>query len=83
MNKEYRIIYYVDKRYNNVERYIIVPGTWRDAQNMIDYLKSKPDLFENISRYYNVDGWVIQKVNDQLHLKPQYLKSLSKRDYWR
>lgn len=79
---EYRIIYFADKRYNSKERYIIVMGTWKDAQNMIDNLNSQSESFENVSRYHVIDEWVVQNIKGQLYLKPQYRESIAKRNYW-
>jgi len=83
-NTEYRIIYYKDKRYNNVDRYVIVPGTWKDAQKVINYLESRPENFSDVSKYFNIDEWVVmQSTGKKLFLKPQYAKTIARRDYWK
>lgn len=83
-NKEYRIIFYKDKRYNMIDRYVIVGGKFTDAIAMVDSLK-KSDFAADVSNYTTVNG---QYVWDQSHYskRPIRFKSgyqeMGQRKFW-
>lgn len=66
-SKNYRIIYFNDKRYGNTERYVIVEGKFTDALKMIEWLKNT-DFAENVSRYYPIDRQYIMTFANNLKL---------------
>lgn len=81
---EYRVIFYFDNRYQ-MERYIIVSGTWEDAVAMVSSLKTS-GFATNVSNYYAVDSFYITDRSEGSHLpiafKPER-REMSKREFWK
>lgn len=81
MNKEYRIIYFKDNRYGNIERYVIVSGSYVDAIKEIEYLKST-NFAAEVSRYYPINRqFVMDFQTREPRLKPAY-RDLSHEKFW-
>lgn len=81
MEKEYRIIFYFDSRYNT-DRYVVVGGNFVDANNMIKSLEKLP-FASNVSRYWVVDRQFVNTLDKEkiLKLKTTY-RDLGNRSYW-
>lgn len=80
MRKEYRIIYYKDKRYNMFERYVIVGGPYIEALKEIKALKES-DFAAEVSDYHTISYNYVMDLNHKISLKPMY-RDLSKREFW-
>ena len=82
MNKEYRVIFYKDNRYNNVERYYIVEGKFNAALEMIKELKNM-DFITYVSDYFTVNRQYVldNGLGNAIKFKPMY-KDMANEKFW-
>lgn len=82
MNKEYRVIFYKDNRYNNVERYYIVEGKFNAALEMINELKNM-DFTTYVSDYFTVNRQYVldNGLGKEIKFKPMY-KDMATEKFW-
>jgi hypothetical protein len=68
----YRIIFFKDSRYGNIERYTLVKGTYLDALAEIKRLETL-EFVTYVSRYYTVDRQFVSDLGiKEPKLKPLY-----------
>lgn len=77
---QYRIVYFLDTR-TNKESYVIVKGTYLEANKMRQYLIDKSGYAQNVSDYKTLNNTMVIETLTGVKLKGIY-EAVGQRSFW-